>query len=440
MPGSWDEPLTYCGFLDDMVAAVEPAGRIDGLSLELEMTKSLLEGRPLAINDGYFFLNPAIQQSMVREWRDPGCTVLGRLLESGRIYILSRNGGRLDTLVEEMADNQLRTYEALRSHADWRETLKPAVSHCLALAPPGNALSWPAVDLGEAFYAHADAAVLRRRAQASSEGLSQTLFEDIHGRARETFAESRANARQTWFDCVEAHTPAEARQALKAFGVETYHQAFGSALAAEGQPMHVQTQATGLYDDLYQLRTVEAELRTITIRPPEGLLKADPAKFSSLFAAHSAVLSARTEFLRARRVYFDRPGDRSAFREYRMAAFEYEARILDHFGLVPGRFGHGLRAARRSFALGGAGFGFVVETMLGIPPIASVGLGVAFYWLEQTQLEAQRLKVSNAVARQAGVNVMKVSSGRKKQVEFLDVPVRREAAQAVLKDVRRFDA
>jgi len=120
-----NERRAYCGLLDDFAIRHRdghPIETVDQLNEHLIFT--MVAGDPLVINDGHLLLNPAVCEAIMRPEDSP----FRRLVECRFVRILSRNGGAIERLAEEMANQNITSAEQLLEDHRYREEYRPALA------------------------------------------------------------------------------------------------------------------------------------------------------------------------------------------------------------------------------------------------------------------------------------------------------------------------
>jgi len=330
-----NERRAYCGLLDDFAIRHHDGHPIETLDqLNEHLVFTMIAGDPLVINDGYLLQNPAVREAIMRPKDSP----FRRLVECRFVQILSRNGGAIERLAEEMANQNITSAEQLlEDHRYWEE-YQPA------LAEWSEELNSGFFDWFRAWPKHRTDHVYGK--------MGSTIIDALLDRGAElrpeieVFVETLGDAvrsRTAWEDTARSLrgqdllSPVVSEQ-LMAGANEAYQYAWGCALADPQNPTSVQTRVPRFLSelDLTEAEPTADARRPVTVFVPnlKPALKGVAGQWDELARAASPASEAnrtKREYLTALSKYF--AGDESVTHEQmKDLAREYSQTLARTFG------------------------------------------------------------------------------------------------------------
>ena len=312
-----NERRAYCGLLDDFAIRHHdghPIKTLDQLNEHLIFT--MIAGDPLVINDGHLLLNPAIREAIMRPEDSP----FRQLVECRFVRILSRNGGAIERLAEEMANRNITSAQQLVGDRRYREEYQPALAEWSAVLNSGfldSFRAWPKHDTGYVYGKMGSTiidALLDRSAKLRPEieVFVETLGDAV--RARTAWEDTARSLRER-----DLLSPIVSQQ-LMAGANEAYQYAWGCALADAQNPTSVQTRVPRFLSELDLSEPAPtADVRSpVTVFVPNltPALKGVAGQWDELALAASPASEAnraKREYLTALSKYF--AGDESVTHE-----------------------------------------------------------------------------------------------------------------------------
>lgn len=245
---------TYLGLLDDFALRHQLTGACpaDVKALNDILLTQVFIGPPLIINDGYFVMHPAVHQAITDPTQSPLC----RLTEGSFITILTRNDGRLENLVEDMAEKDITTGRSLLKSrfykVDFKRKLEIWVS-TLQSAACNSFQKWPLSDMDECFFRTLKMGFKRYLLHQSEEKRESAQ------RLWQAFASAPQNRRTEWEDIAEIQLQRKnidnsMFRELMALGNEAYQYSWASALTNYNDDLTIraETNASAFFLDLHE--------------------------------------------------------------------------------------------------------------------------------------------------------------------------------------------
>jgi len=373
------ETYTYCGLLDDFTLRHDDKGIRSLQELNDHLIVSVLFGGRLLINDGYVLFNDALQEAV----RVKDASPFRHLVEKGYVKILTRNGGKLETLADEMAEKGITSAQDLTAKPWYKVDYKPALTEwSVRLRSPAfdGFMNWPNLDRDEIF-----------RSVAETAFHSLYAAEPLHRPALELFRKSVSDTpgrRTEWEDEATRLEKAgkifsDVRRILMFTASEAYHYSWGCALGAAGYRARVLTRLPKYLQALDSAlgRLPEKPTSQLTIFVPDLNFSKKAIKnrwqlLADMVSPGHEVSLRKEEFLDCRDRYY---ASGATEKEVQDAAKAYTTALSRHFGnreTVPVVFDLGFLAA--STAAGAAVGnlpGILVGLGIGLAGVAGAHLG-----------------------------------------------------------------
>src|ERR1700722_15511935 len=115
--------LTYTGLVDDFATKYGDASIQTLKDFNNHLIGAVLTGHPLLINDGHLVMHPAIREAVL----NPKSSPLQELTKAGYVKILTRNGGDLETLADQMADQGITSAQQFGGQDYYKKQYQPAL-------------------------------------------------------------------------------------------------------------------------------------------------------------------------------------------------------------------------------------------------------------------------------------------------------------------------
>ena len=238
--------LTYTGLVDDFAVNHKDACINTLEQLNEHLISAVLVGHPLLINDGHMIMHPAIRQAVV----DPEASPLQGLIASGYVKILTRNGGNLELLADQMADEGITSAQRFGAQEDYRKRYAPALHKLMSRLRMGEPQSflhpWPDLNTTSIFHKVAGAAYQSIRRSLVVAKLREEL--DALRRFRDAYESGQYHRRTDWENVAQRLKQAgkiseRLFQELMFAANEVYQYSWGCALARKDNRVRVETRA-----------------------------------------------------------------------------------------------------------------------------------------------------------------------------------------------------
>lgn len=228
---------TYCGLLDDFALRQHDAAIESLQDLNEQLIAAVLFGDRLLVNDGYVVAHRAIHTAVLEPQRSP----LTRLVETGYVKILTRNGGQLEVVADVMASGKITSAKKRLEQSWYKEAYRPALQKWSAQlnSPAFDAfVGWPKIRTDDVFRSVAGTAYTSLRAAEPTWDVPLELF---HRQLKDT--ESRRTEWEDVADDLRASNQIDplVHRALMLTANEAYQYAWGCALGATDSTIRVLT-------------------------------------------------------------------------------------------------------------------------------------------------------------------------------------------------------
>jgi hypothetical protein len=238
--------LTYTGLVDDFAQKYGDACIRTLADLNNHLIAAVLTGHPLLINDGHIIMHPAIREAVL----NPKSSPLLELAAAGYVKILTRNGGDLETLADQMADQGITSAQEFGTQDYYTKQYLPALRTWMDHLRKGEPLDflrpWPEINTTPVFHKIAAAAYRSIRSSLSA----ANLREDLEALRRFIgMYESGEQQRRTDWENAAVFLHHGGRLSERLFrelmhaGNEAYQYAWGCALADKSSLVRVETRA-----------------------------------------------------------------------------------------------------------------------------------------------------------------------------------------------------
>jgi hypothetical protein len=243
---SIDPMLTYEGLVDDFAQNHGDACIKTLEQLNDHLISAVLTGDPLLINDGHIIMNPAIREAVI----DPTKSPLQSLIRTGYVRILTRNGGDIETLADQMADEGITSAQKLGTQDYYRKEYLPALHSWMSELRRAQLRDflypWPPINTSSVFHRVSAAAYRTIRKTLRAEHLREELealrrFIDLY--------ESGERQRRTDWENIVNKLKGEKRLSERLYrelmhaANEAYQYSWGVVLARNDNLVRVETRA-----------------------------------------------------------------------------------------------------------------------------------------------------------------------------------------------------
>lgn len=238
--------LTYTGLVDDFAQKYGDACIQTLDDLNHHLIAAVLTGHPLLINDGHIIMHPAIREAVL----NPKSSPLLELTAAGYVKILTRNGGDLETLADQMADQGITSAQKFGTEDYYAKQYLPALRTWMDRLRKGDPRDylrpWPEINTTPVFHKVAGTAYRSIRSSLSA----AKLREDLEALRRFIgMYESGEQQRRTDWENAGVFLRDEGKLSQRLFrelmhaGNEAYQYAWGCALADKSSLVRVETRA-----------------------------------------------------------------------------------------------------------------------------------------------------------------------------------------------------
>jgi hypothetical protein len=374
--------VTYTGLVDDFAQKYGDACIKTRDDLNNHLITAVLTGHPLLINDGHMIMHPAIREAVL----NPKSSPLLELAAAGYVKILTRNGGDLETLADQMADQGITSAQEFGTQDSYTKQYLPALrtwmDHLRKGEPRDFLRPWPEINTTPVF--HKIAAAAYRSIRSSL--IADKLREDLEVLRRFIgMYESGEQQRRTDWENVAVFLRDRGKLSARLFlelmhaGNEAYQYAWGCALADKSSLVRVETRAPKhtSVDVAVDAITVpvsvqreQVELYTPNFKVAVRKIGENWSKLAEVARTGSDTYYAKVAFQRCIEDYYS--GDESAVDEsvIKAAAKKYSKALAEHF--VNAKLGR--RIYGYSTAFGGTA---ALIPAMAAPPLVGLLAGLA---------------------------------------------------------------
>lgn len=397
--------LTYTGLVDDFAQKYGDACIQTMEDLNNHLIAAVLTGHPLLINDGHIIMHPAIREAVL----NPKSSPLLELAAAGYVKILTRNGGDLETLADQMADQGITSAQKFGIQDYYTKRYLPALRTWMDRLRKGEPQDylrpWPEINTTPVFHKIAEAAYRSIKSSLSAAHLREDL--EALRRFIDQYESGEQRRRTDWENAaVSLHH--EGRLSQRLFrelmhaGNEAYQYAWGCALADKSSLVRVETRApkhTSLDVAVdaaavpVSVKREQVELYTPNFKVAVRKIGENWSKLAEVARTGTDTYYAKVAFQRCVEDYYR--GDESAVDEdaIKAAAKKYSKQLAEHFvNAERERWVYGYSAA-----IGGTA---ALIPLMAFPPLVGLVAGLA-------------ISVAAAVGDQVGVPeaMMKIVDG-----------------------------
>jgi hypothetical protein len=384
--------LTYTGLVDDFAMNHNDACIRTIPELNDHLISAVLVGHPLLINDGHMIMHPAIREAILK----PESSPLQNLVATGYVKILTRNGGDLETLADQMADEGITSAQRLGAQDDYTKQYLPALRAWMSQLRMGEPQSflhpWP--DLNTSSIFHKIAAAAYRSIRDSL--MAAKLRDDLEAirRFKDMYESGQRQRRTDWENIADRlrHDGGLSERLYRELmhaANEAYQYSWGCALARKDSLVRVETRAPKFTDldvsiDETGTSTQDpVEVYTPNFKVAHRKIGDHWSRLAEVAKPGAETYYAKVEFQRCLDSYYrantaevDRPAMEAAAKNYSKALadhFRNERRARFIYGYVTAVAGAavGIPAAPLGLLIG-AGIGLAV----GVASVAADQVGV----------------------------------------------------------------
>lgn len=374
------EETTYVGLVDDFAVNHDDVCVRSVEQLNDYLIKAVLAGYPLLINDGHMIMHPAIRQAILTPARSP----LLNLIKTGYVKILTRNGGDLEQLADEMAAEGITSAQDISARDEFTKQYLPALRQTMSKLRRGDLNKflepWPVLYTSIIFH-RLTKAVLESIDEALVASGELTELDALH-RFRDKFESGRKHRRTDWENaaqvlCAQGKLSQPLRQELMHAGNEAYQYSWGCALSSGNRPIRIATRAPKHLNldvtigEPVGLTAAQMETYVPNFKLAKRKIGDNWSKLANLTEEGREEYYAKIEFRRSLEDYYRSQGsadDRSVIEQ---ANKKYSKILLNHFK-SEGR-------ARLIFGVTGGLVGAAAGVPLApvIPAVAAAGVALA---------------------------------------------------------------
>lgn len=394
--------LTYTGLVDDFATKYGDASIQTLKDFNNHLIRAVLTGHPLLINDGHLVMHPAIREAVL----NPKSSPLQELTKAGYVKILTRNGGDLETLADQMADQGITSAQQFGGQDYYKKQYQPALRTWmddLRLGEPRDYLHpWPEINTTPVFHKIAAAAYRSIRSSLRAAKLRDDL--EALRRFIDLYESGTQKRRTDWENAAVLLQRGEKLserlfRELMNVGNESYQYAWGCALADKSNLVRVETRAPK-YSSLdvavdamaepVSMQRGQVELYAPNFKVADRKIGDNWSKLAEVARTGGETYYAKVAFQRCIESYYR--GDESAVDEatVKAAAKKYSRALAEHFvNARRGRWIYGYATA-----IGGTAA--LIPTMAAVPLVgllAGLAISVVAAFGDQVGVPEAMMKI-----------------------------------------------